>query len=76
LGGSALQAPDGSAAAAPQTLGGLANEVLAELAPNEQSVLRLAGLAAGAGGSAQSRVPGQGDTSQSSGARWSPQAHA
>lgn len=48
-----------TAAAGPQTLAGFADQVLAQLAPNEQSVLRLAGFAAGAGG--QGRVPGQGE---------------
>ncbi len=54
----AAQAP-GSVAQAPTTLSTLAEQVLSTMMPNEESILRLAGIATG--GSTSGRVPSQGE---------------
>ncbi|EIE23575.1 hypothetical protein COCSUDRAFT_65992 [Coccomyxa subellipsoidea C-169] len=61
-----LQAPSspappapGSVAQAPTTLSTLAEQVLSTMMPNEESILRLAGIATG--GSTSGRVPSQGE---------------
>ena len=49
----------GGPAPAPQTLGSFANQVLTALVPNEESILRLAGMATG--GPQTNRVPADPD---------------
>lgn len=51
----------GGSAPPPQTLGTFAQQVLNALVPNEESILKLAGMAGnGATAGGTSRVPGQG----------------
>ena len=51
----------GGSAPAPQTLGTFAQQVLNALVPDQESILKLAGMA-GNGAAQTERVPGEGDS--------------
>ena len=62
-----MQVAAGGSAPPPQTLGTFAQQVLNALVPNEESILKLAGMAGnGATAGGTSRVPGEGSGGEKS----------
>ena len=55
-----MQTQPSAPAPAPQTLGSFAQQVLDALVPNEESILRLAGMAGNGAAAGAGRVPSEG----------------
>ena len=55
-----MQTQQGAPAPAPKTLGSFAQQVLDALVPNEESILRLAGMAGNGAAAGAGRVPSEG----------------
>ena len=55
-----VQTQQGAPAPAPKTLGSFAQQVLDALVPNEESILRLAGMAGNGAAAGAGRVPSEG----------------